>query len=79
MNFCRDSCINIANDNISEVEKNCVKNCSHKYLEQFYVYNTFKENYEKKFGTQIFLFDNQQKKTLNKLIDLVKMSQEASL
>jgi hypothetical protein len=79
MNFCRDSCVNVANDDISDLEKNCIRNCSYKYLEQFNVYNSFKDTYEKKFGTQIFLFDNQQKNTLNKLIDIVKLSQEASL
>jgi hypothetical protein len=76
MEFCRNSCINLKNDNFSNEEKSCIKNCTYKYLEQFSVFNTFKESFEQKFGTNIFLFDHNHKKTLHKLIELIKMNQQ---
>jgi hypothetical protein len=75
MNFCRDSCININSDNISDQERECLKNCSYKYLEQFNIFNGFKESYERKFGTGIFLFNKEQKQSLAKLVDLIKLNQ----
>jgi hypothetical protein len=75
MNFCRDSCVNIKDDYISDSERQCIKNCSYKYLEQFSVFNSFKDNYENKFGTGIFLFDKEHKKSLSRLADLVKLNQ----
>jgi hypothetical protein len=74
MNFCRESCVNINDDNISDKERECLKNCSYKYLEQFNLFNGFKESYEKKFGTGIFLFDKQQRESLTKLVDMIKFN-----
>lgn len=76
MEFCRNSCINLKSDSISNDEKSCIKNCTYKYLEQFSVFNTFKESFEAKFGTQIFLFDQNHRNTLKKLVELVKMNQQ---
>lgn len=74
MNFCRDSCVDINNDNILDNEKKCVKNCCRKYLEQFQLHNSYKDEYSDRYGTNIFIMEKYQKDSFNKLLDLMKMN-----
>ncbi len=74
MKYCRDSCMNISADNISDVEKKCYKNCSRKYLEQFSIFNTYKDEYAFKYGTNKFVVEKPQKEAFNKLVDLMKLN-----
>lgn len=78
MDFCRSSCIDIKNDNFSDDERYCLSNCTKKYVQQFDVLEKYKNNYLGKFGMDIFLFDNVQKRSMEKLIDLMIMNMNKS-
>merc|ERR1711976_507680 len=55
MNFCRATCLNMRSDDISSIEKKCVRNCIGKYNSQFKILDSFKENYANKLGTEMFI------------------------
>jgi hypothetical protein len=76
MNFCRSSCIKIEDDNFSDNERKCLKNCSSKYIQQFKIFNNFKEEFEDKYSTRIFLFDDDKKLAIDKLADIIKLNEE---
>jgi hypothetical protein len=66
MNFCKTKCIDLDFDNISENEKICLKNCMGKYLHQFRILNSFKDDFLGYFGIGVFLSDNKQIEAMNK-------------
>jgi hypothetical protein len=77
MNFCRSSCIDINSDNFSPVEKKCLKSCSNKYIQQFEIFNKFKDDYEEKYPME-FIFDEAQKKAYLKLIEMMRLNENES-
>ena len=78
MNFCRNSCINKFEETFTETERSCLKNCSTKYMQQFNIFNTFKTDYEGKYSTGIFVFDEKNKEAIEKFMDLLKLNKENS-
>jgi hypothetical protein len=52
-------------------EKNCLRNCSAKYVEQFNILNTFQNDYIKYFGLNIFLTDDKQIQAMDRFTKLV--------
>jgi hypothetical protein len=79
MNFCRNSCLNNLEENFTESERKCVKNCSSKYIQQFNVFNTFKAEYENKYTTGIFVFEDKNKEALEKFMDILRINKENSI
>jgi hypothetical protein len=74
MQFCRSSCIDINNDDFSHLEKNCLKNCTEKYLSLFDTYRKIKHIYENKFGSETFIFDQKSKENITKLINFAELN-----
>ena len=64
------------NDNFLAIEKNCLKNCSSKYIQQFNIFNSFKSEYENKYSTRIFLFEEKNKEALEKFLNLMKVNND---
>jgi hypothetical protein len=79
MNFCRDSCINHLEETFTENERNCLKNCSSKYIQQFNVFNSFKGDYENKYSTGIFIFEDKNKEALERFLDILKLNKDDSI
>lgn len=76
MNFCRNSCMNIRSDDISEIEKKCIKNCANKYVEQFSILNSYKDQFIEKFGNRNFVIDKKQKEAFDKMVNMIKINNE---
>lgn len=79
MNFCRNSCIDNLEETFNETERKCLKNCSSKYIQQFNVFNSFKGEYENKYSTGIFVFEDKNKETLERFMDVLRLNKENSI
>jgi hypothetical protein len=73
---CREFCFNKTTDHLSDKERNCLKNCTNKYLEQFDILRTHESSYFTQYPVTIFLFNKEQKNSMKKLIDLVSINEK---
>jgi hypothetical protein len=72
MDFCKDKCIEKNQEIFTQNEKKCLKNCTVKYLQQFRILNSFKNDYLAYFGVSLFLADEKQIKAMQKMGEIMK-------
>lgn len=78
MSYCRSSCLDLNSDKFNDMEKKCVKSCSYKYVQQYEIFNKFIGDYRDKHPIN-FIYDEGEKKALEKMFELMKSSEGPSI
>jgi hypothetical protein len=71
MDFCKTKCLDLKIETFSNNEKQCTKNCMLKYLQQYKILDSFKNEYLGFFGINMFLTDDNQVKAMDKFKELI--------
>jgi hypothetical protein len=79
MQFCRTSCIDINTDDISYLERNCLKNCTDKYLSLFDTYRKITNINGYKLGNEPFIFTEKNKENIAKFLKIAELNSENNI
>ncbi len=71
LGFCKSKCI-LKSETFENKEKECIKNCSSKYMQQLDILNGFNNSYLNYYGINIFLNDKKHEEAMQKLAQLMK-------